>query len=291
VTERIGFFGTGLMGAPMAGNLLRRGYPLTVWNRTPARYAELVAAGAIAGETPRAVAAQSDVLISMLVEPAHLEAILAGPDGILAGITPGSLFLDMSTGPPRVARALAARFAERSVAFLDAPVRGGVGGAADGTLMVMAGGEEAAFARALPVLQSIGNKVIHVGPAGSGRIAKTAHQLVGIVNVEAVAEALALARAFGADERAVREVLVSGSSASPVVAKNSARIVARDWNPGLPLWVYAKDAASVDDVRDATGLTLPLAQEAFARVRALIAEGRGELDESALATLLEPPPT
>lgn len=283
----IGFFGTGFMGAPIARNLLRHDYPLTVWNRTPARYAELVAAGAIAAATPREAAAQSDVLISMLVEPAHLDGILHGPDGILAGLRPGSLFIDMSTGPPRVARQLERLFAEHSSAFLDAPVRGGVGGATDGTLLVMAGGEQATFERALPILQSIGRTVIHAGPAGAGRIAKTALSLVAAVTVQAIAEAMALAKAYGADQNSVRAALLEGTAVSPLLKTDTQKIVERNWKPGLPLWVYTKDAANLEDTVTAIDLNLPVARETFERVRTLVDSGSGDLDVSALYTLFE----
>ena len=286
--ERIGFFGTGIMGAPMARNLLRSGFQLAVWNRTPAKYAELVNEGATAPGTPRAVAAISDVVISMLVEPEHLDAILHGPEGILAGVKPGSTFIDMSTGPPRVARRLTDLFAQRSVAALDAPVRGGVGSAVDGSLMVMAGGEKATFERALPVLEAIGKTVIYAGPTGSGRIAKTAHQLVAAATIQAVAEALALAKEFGADQTGVREVLLKGASATPMLKAESEKMIARDWKAGLPLWVFLKDAVNMDDTLSGTGLKLPVGQATFDRIRQLVQNGQGDLDASALYTLLDP---
>jgi 2-hydroxy-3-oxopropionate reductase len=276
------------MGTPIVRNLLRAGFRVAVWNRTPAKYAELLKEGATAPGTPQAVAAESDILISMLVEPAHLDAILLRDDGIFAGLRPGSLFLDMGTGPPRKAQRLAKLFAEHAVAFMDTPVRGGVAGAADGSLTVMAGGEKAAFARALPVLEAIGRSVTHVGPAGCGQIAKLCHQLVAIVTVEAVAEAMALAEAFDADLTGIRDVLLKGVCTSPMLETASRRIVARDWKPGRPVWLYEKDAGSLDDALGGTALKLPLAQEAFELVRALARSGGSDGDESSLYTLLEP---
>jgi 2-hydroxy-3-oxopropionate reductase len=286
--DMIGFFGTGLMGAPMARNLLRRNFEVAVWNRTPARYAELLADGATAGATPRAVAEQCDVLMSMLVEPAHLEAILNGPDGILAGLKPGSMFIDTSTGPPSFARRMAQMFAERDVAYVDAPVRGGVGAAAEGKLLIMAGGEPASFERALPVLEALARKVIHVGPPGSGRVAKTAAQLVNLATLQGIAEALALTKSSGADQNRVREVMLEGTSTSRLMATGSERMIARNWEPGLPVWVYTKDAVNLDDALNGTDLDLPVARAVFARIVALTEDGHGELDESALYSLLDP---
>lgn len=286
--ERIGFFGTGLMGTPIVRNLMRHGYGVAVWNRTPAKYADLLKEGATAPGTPRAVAATSDILISMLVEPPHLDAILYGEEGILTGLGGGSIFVDMGTGPPPNAQRLARLFAEHSAAFLDAPVRGGVPSAVGGTLLVMAGGEKAAFLRALPVFESIGRTVIHAGPAGSGQIAKLCHQLAAVVSVEAVAEAMALAAAFGADQAAISEVLRKGVCASPLMETVCAKIVARDWKPGRPVWLYQKDAVNLEETLSAMDLEVPLAQEAFDRIRALVQSGRSDLDESSLYTLLDP---
>jgi len=285
---QVGFFGTGIMGTPMARSVLRGGFPLAVWNRTASKYAQLLTEGATAPGTPREVAASSDVLISMLVEPAHLDAILHGPDGMLAGVRAGSIFVDMSTRPPSEAHRLAKLFAAHAVAVLDAPVRGGVGMAADGTLLIMVGGDKAAVARALPVLEAIGKTVIHAGPTGSGCVAKLAHQLVAVATVEATAEALALAKDFGADQAAVREVLLNGGAPSPLLKATSEKMVKRDFKPGQPLWVYMKDVANMDDALAGSQRTYPVAQAAFERVRTLNETGRAELDQSALYTLLDP---
>lgn len=284
---RIGFFGTGIMGTPMARNVLRNGFALNVWNRTAAKYADLLAEGASAPGTPRDVAAASDVLISMLVEPVHLDAILNGPDGILAGIRPGSVFVDMSTRPPREARRLSEIFDAHDVEVVDAPVRGGVGMAAEGTLLVMAGGAKAAFERVRPVLAAIGKTVIHAGPSGAGSVAKLAHQLVAVATVEAVAEALALANDFGADQTAIRDVLINGATASPLLKATSEKMVQRDFKPGQPLWVYYKDVVNLDDALAGTTHVYPVGQAAFERVRTLNETGRSELDQSALYTLLD----
>ena len=283
----IGFFGTGTMGHPMARCLMDAGYPVCVWNRTPAKYADLVRAGAAAPGTPRAVAAQSDVLIAMLMEPAHLDAILEGPDGILAGARPNAIFIDMGTNPPHNARRLERAFAERGIAALDAPVRGGVQGAIDGTLLIMAGGDRASYEHVLPIFAALGSKSVHVGTSGCGQLAKAAHQLVVAVTLQAAAEALALAHAFGADQERVREVLLAGQAASPVLKRQGARMIKRDWVPGRPIRHYLKDRANIEDALAGTALALPLAHAVFERITEFVAAGNGELDESALYALLD----
>jgi 2-hydroxy-3-oxopropionate reductase len=283
----IGFFGTGTMGHPMVRCLLEAGYPVSVWNRTPAKYADLVRDGASAPGTPRAVAAQSDVLIAMLMEPAHLDAILDGPDGMLAGARTNGIFIDMGTNPPHNAQRLERVFAERGVAALDAPVRGGVKGAIDGTLLIMAGGERAAYERVLPIFDALGSKSVYVGTSGCGQLAKAAHQLVVAVTLQAAAEALALAHSFGADQERVREVLLAGQAASPVLKRQGARMIKRDWLPGRPVRHFLKDRANMEDALAGTALALPLAQAAFERIGAFVAAGNGELDESAIYTLLD----
>jgi 2-hydroxy-3-oxopropionate reductase len=284
---RIGFLGTGTMGHPMARRLVRAGFEVTVWNRTPQKYADLVAEGASAAATPREAAARSDVLIAMLMEPAHLDALLEGPDGVFAGLPRAAIFIDMGTNPPRNAQRLTQLFADHAATALDAPVRGGVKGAEDGSLLIMAGGDRTAYERALPVLEALGKTIVYVGGPGSGQLAKACHQLIVAITLEAVAEALALADAFGADQRTVRDVLLAGQSTSPVLKRQGARMVARDWTPGRPIRHYIKDRANVADALAGTGLDLPLADAVFARIGALVESGNGELDESALYTLLD----
>ena len=276
---RIGFLGTGSIGQPIIRSLLRGGFPVAVWNRTPARYAELLTAGATASPTPRELAAQSDVLIAMLMEPAHLDALLDGP---------GSIFIDMGTNPPRHAQWLAQIFAEKSVAALDTPVQGGVKAANDGSLAVMVGGDRSAYERVLPVLQAIGKTIIYTGEAGSGQVTKLCHQIVCAVTIEALAETFALAKTFGADLAAVREVLLAGLAAGPLLKNSAPRMIARDWTPGRPLWLYAKDREHLADTLRDTTLELPIAHDVFERIHTVITNGGGDLDETALYTLLDP---
>ena len=269
---------------------MRNGFSVAVWNRTPARYAELVAEGATARATPRELAASSDVVIAMLMEPAHLDAQLDGPDGILAGIQPASVFIDMATSPPRHAQWLAEKFAAKSVPALDTPVQGGVRAAADGSLTIMVGGDKAAYERVLPVLQAIGKLIVYVGEAGSGQVTKLCHQIILAVTLEGLAESFALAKMFGADLTALREVLLAGFSAGPLLKTVAPRMITRDWNPGRPLWLYEKDRAHLADTLKDTALELPIAHEVFERMYSLIANGKSDLDEMSLYTLLDPDP-
>lgn len=277
------------MGGPMVRNLLRNGYPVAVWNRTPSRYAELLPAGATAPGPPRAVAASSDVLITMLEASAHVDGILAGDDGILAGVRPNSMFINMGTTEPRHAQQLAKIFEPLSVQALDAPVRGGVEAAIDGTMLIMAGGTRDAFARALPLFEVLGSKVIYAGGAGSGQLAKACLQIVVTATIEAVAEALALAQTFGAEREGIRDVLLSSQTASPLLERTADRIIAGDWAAGRRIDDFLKDRANVADALDGTTLELPLATAVFDHIRDLVASGKGDLGEPGLYLLLAPP--
>ncbi|MGA2394565.1 MAG: NAD(P)-dependent oxidoreductase [Candidatus Lustribacter sp.] len=285
---KIGFIGTGNIGQPIVRNLLRNGWPVTVWNRTPARYADLVAAGAAAAATPRELAASTDVVIAMLMAPEHLDGLLDGPDGILAGVHSGSIFIDMATGPPRHAQWLAGRFAAKGVPALDTPVQGGVKAAEEGALTVAVGGERAAYERALPVLQSVGKLVVYVGAAGSGQLTKLAHQMICAVTLQGIAEAFAIAKRFGADQAALYDVLSAGLSASPLLKNNGRKIISGDFTPGRPLWMYEKDRTNLAGTIEGTGLETPFARDALDRMYAIMQNGGSDWDEMALYTLLIP---
>jgi 3-hydroxyisobutyrate dehydrogenase-like beta-hydroxyacid dehydrogenase len=259
-----------------------------VWNRTPARYADLVAAGAKAAATPRELAASTDIVIAMLMAPEHLDGLLDGPDGILAGVHAGSIFIDMATSPPRHAQWLAKRFAEKNVPALDTPVQGGVKAAGDGTLVISVGGERAAYERALPVLESAGRLVVYLGPAGSGQLAKLAHQMICAVTLEGIAEAFAVAKVFGADQAALLETLMNGLSASALLKNNAPKIISGNFKANRPLWMYEKDRTALASTLEGTSLETPAAKEALDRMYSIIQNGGSELDEIALYTLLVP---
>jgi 2-hydroxy-3-oxopropionate reductase len=284
----IGFYGTGIMGIPMVKNLLRAGYTVNVWNRTAAKLGDVIELGAKAPGTARDVAAASDICIAIFMGPEPLDEVMDGPDGILAGLRPGSIFIDMGTHPPRNAKRLAEVFAAHSVESLDAPVRGGVWAAEDGTLLIMCGGNEAAYERALPVFRAMGSTVVHTGPAGSGQIAKACHQLVVVVTIEAVAEALALAESWGADQARIREVMLAGHSASPVLERQGQQMIGRTFTVGRPIKDYLKDSQSITDALRGTQLRLPLGEAVLQRVHDMVEAGKGDLNESSLYLMLDP---
>ena len=282
---RVGFIGTGIMGKPMAHNLLRAGFAVSVHNRSRSRLADLISEGAAWMDSPRAVAAASELIVTMLPGWAEFEAVLVGSDGLLAGIRPGAIHLSMETVSPGQARRAAAMLQELGASGLDAPVSGGERGAIDASLAIMVGGAQEAFDVALPVLQAMGRNVIRIGPSGAGQIAKACNQLIVAVTIEAVAEALALARAAGVDPANVRRALAGGFADSRILQDHGRRMLDGDYLPGGHAKHHLKDRAVVEEIVAATGIDLPVAEAAFARIATLVERGRGELDHSALFTL------
>lgn len=283
----VGVIGTGLMGKPMARNLLRAGYSVVVQNRTASKLKELLDAGAIAAATPKELAAQCDVVITMLIDwPTTHEAIF-GSDGALAGIRAGTLFIDMGTTSPAHARELAEAFAKKDVEAIDAPVSGGEKGAIDATLTVMAGGSEAAFERAKPVFTAMSRTAVRIGDAGAGQIAKMCNQLIVASTVELVAEAFALARAHGVDPATVREAMLGGFAGSKILEGQGQRMLDRNFVPGGPIKTHMKDRENILDACARVGLELPAAKAAFDRVKQVVDRGDGDLDHTALYKLYD----
>jgi 2-hydroxy-3-oxopropionate reductase len=286
VGERIGFIGLGIMGRPMARNLLAAGYPLTVFSRSPGPVDELVEAGAARAGSSAEVASASDVVITMLPDTPDVELVLLGPGGVHEGTARGSLILDMSSIDPGPTRAIATRLAELGVAMLDAPVSGGERGAIDGTLSVMAGGEPDAFERARPILEVLGSSVVHIGPSGAGQVCKAANQLVVAATIEAVAEALALAERSGVDAAKVREALLGGFAGSKILEVHGRRMLDRAFEPGFRVRLHRKDARIVMDVAAEVGARVPSFAVVTEQLQRLVDAGGGDLDHSALFTLV-----
>jgi 2-hydroxy-3-oxopropionate reductase len=286
VGERIGFIGLGIMGRPMARNLLAAGYPLTVFSRSPGPVDELVGAGAARAGSSAEVARASDVVITMLPDTPDVELVLLGPGGVHEGTARGSLILDMSSIDPGPTRAIATRLAELGVAMLDAPVSGGERGAIDGTLSVMAGGEPDAFERARPILEVLGSSVVHIGPSGAGQVCKAANQLVVAATIEAVAEALALAERSGVDAAKVREALLGGFAGSKILEVHGRRMLDRAFEPGFRVRLHRKDARIVMDVAADVGARVPSFAVVTEQLQRLVDAGGGDLDHSALFTLV-----
>lgn len=285
--ERVGFIGLGVMGKPMARNLLEAGLELVVHSRSPASVDELVAAGGARAETPSELSANADVVITMLPDTPDVERVLFGERGVGEGIRAGSLMIDMSTIRPSAARDFAGRLAGRDVAMLDAPVSGGERGAIDGTLSIMVGGPEDAFGRALPILRVLGGNVTHVGAAGAGQIAKACNQLIVASTIQAVAEALVLAARAGVDPAVVREALMGGFAGSRILEVHGRRMLEGDFAPGFRAVLHRKDARIVIETAEELGSPVPSFAVAADAFDALVEAGRGDLDHAALVTLLE----
>ncbi|MCX7707754.1 MAG: 2-hydroxy-3-oxopropionate reductase [Anaerolineae bacterium] len=285
--ERIGFIGLGIMGKPMAMNLLKAGHPLVVLERASAGTQEVIAAGAEARPTPRAVAEASEVVITMLPDSPQVEEVILGPNGVLEGIRPGGLVIDMSTVLPATARRVAAAARGRGADALDAPVSGGQVGAQNATLSIMVGGSAEAFQRARPIFEKLGRNIVHVGEAGAGQVTKAANQIVVAVTIAAVSEALVLAAKAGVDPARVREALLGGFAQSRILDLHGNRMLQRNFQPGFKAKLHRKDLSIILDTARELGVALPATGVVTELMNALIARGGGELDHSALVTVLE----
>jgi 2-hydroxy-3-oxopropionate reductase len=281
----IGFIGLGIMGKPMARNLMKAGYSLTVLNRSRGPVDELAAEGAKPGTTPREVAAASDVVITMLPDSPDVEQVALGADGIAAGIKDGALWIDMSTIAPATTLRVADQLATKGVTSVDAPVSGGEKGAVDATLSIMVGGSADAFERAKPIFDALGKNIVHVGELGAGQVTKACNQIVVGVTIEAVAEALALAEASGVDPAKVRAALLGGFAQSKILEVHGQRMIDRTFNPGFKAKLHRKDMNIASNAGDEHGLDLAAAKLVRGKFDELIARGDGEKDHSALRTL------
>ena len=281
--ERVGIAGLGTMGAAMAANLLRAGFPLTVWNRTAERAEPLRAAGAAVAATPRDLAAATDIVVTCLSDTPDVEAVLFGPDGILAGGRQGSLVIDCSTISPSATRGFAARLAERGIGFVDAPVSGGSEGAQKGTLTIMVGGETAAVERAQPVLAAIGTTITHMGPVGSGQATKAVNQVIISGTYLGVAEGLVLAMQAGLDVQKVVSALSGGAAQSWVLANRSGRMLENDYPLGFKVSLHRKDLGIALELAREVGAALPVTGLTAEIENGLVRRGHGADDISAVA--------
>jgi 2-hydroxy-3-oxopropionate reductase len=287
MAQVVGFIGLGIMGRPMAKNLLKAGYPLVVHSRSQGPVQELVGAGATPAGSPKDVAAQVDVLISMLPNSPDVELVALGRNGVIEGARHGLLFLDMSTISPIVSQKVGQALGGRGVRMLDAPVSGGEKGAIDAALSIMVGGEKADFDAALPVLQARGKTLTHLGPLGAGGFTKLANQIIVAVNLTALGEALTLARKAGLDRSLTLRALGGGLAGSKCLEQKTANYVAGTYNPGFKVDLHWKDLGLIMESSRALGVPLPttaVVQELF---NALRVKGKGGLDHSGIITLIE----
>lgn len=273
--KRVGFIGLGIMGAPMAANLLKAGFEVTVWNRSPSRTKPLLEAGARGEESPAKVAAASEVTLSCVTNSGDVEEVALGPEGVIHGAKPGSVYIDCSTISPDTARKVARELADRQVSMLDAPVSGGDVGAIAGTLAIMAGGEAAVFERCLPVFQAMGKTIVHVGPAGAGQVVKLCNQVAGGLNLLAAAEAVNLARRSGVDPAKMLEVVSAGAAGSWMLSNLAPRAVKGDYAPGFMVDLMQKDLRLVLDAANETHTPLPGTALVSQLFQSIQAEGRG----------------
>jgi 2-hydroxy-3-oxopropionate reductase len=283
--DRIGFIGLGLMGKPMALNLLKKGFLLTVHSRSRPPVDALAAAGAVAAESPAAVASASDVIITMVPDSPDVRAVLEGNGGVFETVQPGSVIVDMSTIAPAVARELAEKAVLCGAAMLDAPVSGGEIGAISASLSVMVGGDAGALERVRPVLNAMANpdRIVHIGPSGAGQVCKACNQICIGGALASVSEAFAIARKAGIDPARVREALLGGFAASRVLEVHGERILKGNYVPGFKTKLYHKDLGIVGQTIHELDVPAPVAALVQQYVSALMAAGRGDEDYSSLA--------
>lgn len=286
--QTIGFIGLGLMGKPMARNLLKRGYAVVAHSRTRQPVDEVVAAGAVAATSPAEIARQAKTVVTMLPDGPDVEQVLEGPDGVFPAMQPGTVIIDTSTISPSTARRLAARAADLGGAMLDAPVSGGEIGAINATLSIMVGGDAAVFAAMKPVLDAMGNpeRVVRIGDSGAGQVCKVCNQMVIGGTLSVVAEAFALALKAGVDPSLVRDALLGGFASSRVLEVHGERILKRNYEPGFRSKLYAKDYRIAAETLRAHDAPAPVTSVVHELVNRLIESGRGDEDYSALAKVI-----
>ena len=285
MADTVGFIGLGIMGKPMAENLIEAGYDLVAYNRTREKAEELD--GATVAETPKEVAEQSDIIITMLPDSPQVEEVLAGEEGVLEGVRDGALIVDMSTISPVVTEELAKKAEERGASMLDAPVSGGDVGAIDGTLSIMVGGGEEDFERALPLFEVMGETVTHVGPVGTGQVVKAANQIVVALTIEAVSEALVLGSKGGVPPEKILDVLGGGLAGNKVMEVKREKMLEHSFDPGFRVELHHKDLGIALAAGREYGVSLPVTAVVDQMLESLKMLGRGDQDHSALLTLIE----
>jgi 2-hydroxy-3-oxopropionate reductase len=278
---RIAFIGLGIMGLPMATNLVRAGHDVWAYNRSPRDFE-----GTLAGSVAEAVT-EADVIITMLPDSPDVSAVVLGDDGVLASAGQGALLIDMSSIAPAMATSVATAAFEVGVRALDAPVSGGEQGAIDGALSIMVGGSAEDFAAALPVLEVLGSTVVHVGPAGSGQTVKAANQLIVAGTIGLVAEALTFLAAHSVDLEPAVEVLAGGLAGNRILDRKAAGMIAHTFEPGFRIDLHHKDLGIVVDSARSVGTAMPLGAVVAQLMGAARAQGHGSLDHSALLLVIE----
>lgn len=285
--KHIGFVGFGIMGRPMAANLVDAGYPVTGYNRTPSKLDDFVERGGRRAASIKEAVEEADIVITMLADTPDVEEVVRGEDGVFDHAREGALIIDMSTIRPDVSRLLAEEGAQRGLRFIDAPVSGGEAAAVEGTLSVMVGGDPLDLADALPMLEVLGKTVVRVGSVGAGGTVKAANQLLVAGGLQLVSEALVFLAAHDVDRSAAVEVLNGGLAGSTVLTRKAASMLARDFEPGFRVDLHHKDLSILQDTARRAGVAIPLGAQVAELMASLRAQGAGGLDHSALLLLAE----
>ncbi len=287
MAEKVGFIGLGIMGKPMAENLMQAGYELVVHNRSPEKAEELAREGATAAETPREVAGQSDIIITMLPDSPDVREVLAGEGGVLEGLQEGALVVDMSTISPVVTEELAAAVGEKGASMLDAPVSGGDVGAIEGTLSIMVGGSEENFERARPLFEVMGKTVTHVGPTGAGQVTKACNQIVAALTIEAVSEALVLGSKGGVAPEKILDVLSGGLAGNKIMEVKREKFLSHTFDPGFRAELHHKELGIALAAGREYGVALPVTAIVDQMLLSMTRKGWGGEDHSALLKVIE----
>jgi 2-hydroxy-3-oxopropionate reductase len=287
MANNVGFIGPGIMGRPMALNLMKAGNALSVYGRRAESMKPLTDAGAKACKSPRDVAAQSDVIFIIVSDTPDVEEVILGENGVIHGARRGAIVVDMSTISPNATRVMAEKLAGRGVEMLDAPVSGGDVGAINGTLSIMVGGKQAAFDKVLPLFQAMGKNIVHVGDNGAGQVCKACNQIVVAVTIEAVSEAITFARKNGVDAAKVRAALMGGFAGSKILEVHGQRMLDNVFKPGFKVKLHQKDMRIVMEDAGKLGLGLPAAALVTQHLNALMGAGDAELDSAAIIKTVE----
>ncbi|MDD6052747.1 MAG: 2-hydroxy-3-oxopropionate reductase [Candidatus Cryptobacteroides sp.] len=270
----IGFIGLGVMGKPMAKNLVRKGYSLIVFDIKPEPVAELVEMGAKSGCSPADVASKSDIVITMLPNSPHVVSVISGKDGVLEGLAAGKLIIDMSSISPVISRKMAALAAEKGIEFLDAPVSGGEPKAIDGTMSIMVGGKEEVFESVKDILLSMGASAVLIGEIGAGNICKLANQIMVAMHLASVSEAMVFAEKAGVDPEKVYQAIRGGLAGSTVLDAKMDRILDRNFKPGGPIWMHTKDLLNVRDAALEIDAPIPMTTQILEAMKACKCDGK-----------------
>lgn len=285
--KKVGFIGLGIMGKPMSLNLIKAGYSLVVMDRNAAVSEELKAAGAVVAGSPREVAGQAEVVITMLPNSPHVKEVILGENGVIEGAKRGTVIIDMSSIAPLVSREIAAALEERGISFLDAPVSGGEPKAIDGTLSVMVGGDKKLFDAHYDLLKAMAGSVVHTGDVGAGNITKLANQVIVALNIAALSEALVLANKAGVEPELVFEAIRGGLAGSTVMEAKAPLMLDRKFDPGFRIDLHIKDLTNALETSHGIGVPLPLTASVLEMMHALKVDGLGTADHGALVRYYE----